>query len=71
VDVALLHRPPLPPALAAAHAEEGAVPVEVDRGEVEALGAVPVVLDLLAPGDVARHDSHKLSRALLAIARAR
>ncbi len=71
VDVALVHRPPLPASLAAAHAAEGAAPVEVDRGEVEALGAVPVGLDLLAPGEVARHDPHKLARALLAIARVR
>ena len=68
---ALAHRPPLPPAIAAAHAAEGAAAVEVDRSEVEALGAVPVVLDLLAPGAVARHDPQKLSRALLGIARAR
>ncbi len=71
VDVALVHHPPLPPAIAAAHAAEGAAAVEVDRSEVEALGAVPVVLDLLAPGAVARHDPQKLSRALLGIARAR
>jgi uncharacterized cofD-like protein len=71
VDVALVHRPPLPPALAAAHAAEGAAPVEADRAQVEALGAVAVIVDLLAPGPVARHDPSKLSRALLAIARAR
>jgi uncharacterized cofD-like protein len=71
VDVALVHRGPLPAAVAAAHAAEGARPVEVDRAELEALGAVPVVLDLLAPGAVARHDPDKLARALLAIARAR
>jgi uncharacterized cofD-like protein len=71
VDVALVHRPPLPPAVAAAHAAEGATPVEADRAEVEGLGAVPVILDLLAPGPVARHDPGKLARALLGIARAR
>jgi len=71
VDVALVHRGPLPPEVAAAHAAEGAHPVEVDRAEVESLGAVAVVLDLLAGGDVARHDSDKIARALLAIARAR
>jgi uncharacterized cofD-like protein len=71
VDVALVHRGPLPPALAAAHAAEGSEPVVVDRAELEAAGAVPVLLDLLAPGDVARHDPHKLARALLGIARAR
>ena len=71
IDVALLHRGPLPPALVAAHAAEGARPVQVDRGAVEALGAVPVVTDLLAAGPAARHDPSKLARALLAIARAR
>ena len=50
VDVALVHRGPLPVAVAAAHAAEGAHPVEVDRAELEALGAVPVVTDLLAAG---------------------
>jgi uncharacterized cofD-like protein len=71
VDVALVQRAPFPAALAAAHAAEDAAPVEVDRSDVEALGAVPVVLDLLATGEVARHDPHKLARALLGIARAR
>jgi uncharacterized cofD-like protein len=88
VDVALVHRGPLPGAVLAAHAAEGARPVEVDRAELEALGAVPVVVDLLAAGAVApaspaplrgakevrgqaRHDPHKLARAILAIARAR
>jgi uncharacterized cofD-like protein len=71
VDVALVHRGALPPAVLAAHAKEGAHPVEVDRDEVESLGAVPVVQDLLAAGPAARHDPHKLARALLGIARAR
>jgi uncharacterized cofD-like protein len=71
VDVALVHRGTLPPVLAAAHAAEGAAPVRVDRREIEELGAVPVVVDLLADGEVARHDPHKLARALLGIARAR
>ena len=71
VDVALIHRGPLPGAVAAAHAGEGAHPVAADCAELEALGAVPVVLDLLAPGPIARHDPGKLARALLAIARAR
>jgi uncharacterized cofD-like protein len=71
VDVALVHRGPLPAALAVAHAAEGAAFVEADRREVEALGAVPVVVDLLASGSSARHDPGKLARALLGIARAR
>jgi uncharacterized cofD-like protein len=71
VDVALVHRGPLPEAVLVAHAAEGARPVEVDRAELEALGVVPVVLDLLAAGAIGRHDPGKLARALLAIARAR
>ena len=71
VDVALVHGGPLPGPLLAAHAAEGATPVEVDRAELEALGVVPMVEDLLAAGAVARHDPQKLARALLAIARAR
>jgi uncharacterized cofD-like protein len=71
VDVALVHRGPLPDALLAAHAAAGARAVELDRAELEALGAVPLVQDLLAAGPVARHDPQKLARALLAIARAR
>jgi uncharacterized cofD-like protein len=71
VDVALVHRPPLPAHLAAAFAAHGRRPVAVDREAVEALGAVPVVTDLLAPGELGRHDPQKLARALLAIARLR
>jgi hypothetical protein len=43
----------------------------VDRDEIEALGPIPMVLDLAAADLPARHDPHKLARALLAIARAR
>ncbi len=71
VDVALVHRPPIPASVVEAHAGRGAALVAVDRKEIEALGAVPFVTDLLAPGDVGRHDPQKLARALLAIVRAR
>jgi uncharacterized cofD-like protein len=71
VDVALVNRPALPAAVADAARARGAAPVEVDRAAIDALGAVPVVTDLLAPGDAGRHDPQKLSRALLAIARMR
>jgi uncharacterized cofD-like protein len=69
VDVALVQRPPVaaPPG---AGGDAGA-PVRVDREEIEALGPIPMLLDLAAPGDPARHDPRKLARALLAIARAR
>jgi uncharacterized cofD-like protein len=71
VDVALVQRSPLPAALVAAQAALGAEPVGLDRAEVEALGVVPRVADLLAPGELARHDPPKVARALLALARAR
>ena len=71
IDVALAHRPPLPASVVAALAARGARPVQVDREELDALGVVPVVTDLLAPGALGRHDPQKLARALLAIARVR
>src|SRR5512140_2574847 len=74
VDVALVHRGPLPADALAAHGAEGARPVKLDRAEVEALGAVPVVQDLLAahpPRGQLRHDPAQPARALLSIARAR
>jgi uncharacterized cofD-like protein len=71
VDVALVHRPPLPGDAIAAFAAQGARPVEVDRAAFDALGVVPVVTDLFAPGELGRHDPQKLARALLGIARIR
>jgi uncharacterized cofD-like protein len=71
VDVALVQRPPVPPALAAGQAERGARPVALDRAGVEALGVIPRVADLLAPGGTARHDPQKVARALLTLARGR
>jgi uncharacterized cofD-like protein len=71
VDVALVQRPPLPAALVAAQARLGAEPVAVDRGGIEALGAVVRSADLLGAGDLPRHDPEKVARALLGIARAR
>jgi uncharacterized cofD-like protein len=71
VDVALAHRGPLPAPLVHAFAARGARPVAVDREAVEALGAVTVLSDLLAAGEVGRHDPQKLARALLGIARLR
>jgi uncharacterized cofD-like protein len=71
VDVALLNRTPLPAEVVAAYAEEGAEPVHIDAAAVEALGAVAIVADLLAPGRRGRHDPQKLARALLRVAHAR
>jgi len=70
VDVALVHRPPLPDAARALQAARGGFPVEVDRGALDALGVVTVSADLASARDPGRHDPVKLARALLAIARA-
>lgn len=71
VDVALAQRPPFPPEVVAAYAAEGAEPVQVERTAIDAAGAVPVITDLVSPGERGRHDPAKLSRALLAIGRVR
>jgi uncharacterized cofD-like protein len=69
LDVALVHRAPIPPAVVREQAAAGAHPVRLDREELERLGVVPVTADLLGEGG--RHDPAKLARALLAIARIR
>jgi len=70
VDVALVHRPPLPDAARTLQAARGGLPVEVDRGALDALGVVTVSADLASARGPGRHDPVKLARALLAIARA-
>jgi uncharacterized cofD-like protein len=69
VDVALVHRAPIPQAVAAEQAAAGAHPVRVDREAIDRLGVAPVTADLLGEGG--RHDPVKLARALLALARFR
>jgi uncharacterized cofD-like protein len=69
VDVALVHRAPIPQAVAAEQAAAGAHPVRVDREAIDRLGVAPVTADLLGVGG--RHDPVKLARALLALARFR
>ncbi len=80
VDVALVHRGPLPGAAKVPlapgdrrrpEAGTGARPVVVDREALEAGGVVVVGADLASAADPARHDAAKLARALLGIARAR
>jgi uncharacterized cofD-like protein len=71
VDVALLHRPPLPAGLVEAFAVRGCLPVHPAWAELERRGVVPVGVDLLAAGELGRHDPQKLARALLGIARVR
>jgi uncharacterized cofD-like protein len=66
----LVHREELPAHLLSRYDGEGAQPVQVDREEVERLG-VPLHFAPLLPdpiGVVARHEPHRLARALLEIA---
>jgi len=65
VDAVLANATPIPDALLAHYAETGSQCVTTDRGEVEAMGLQVVEADLLAEGDLIRHDSEKLARAVL------
>jgi hypothetical protein len=50
---------------------ESAIGVAAERGAIESTGAELVEADLLAGGDLIRHDPAKLSRAVLAVAELR
>jgi hypothetical protein len=67
VDRALVSSAPLPEALERRYAGEGATPVRVDRAAFEAAGVEVVATDLLAEGDLIRHDPMKLAAAVLGL----
>jgi len=69
VDVVLANSSPLPPALVERYADSGSVPVAVDRDAFAAAGVELVERDLLAGGDLIRHDPDKLARATLGLLR--
>ncbi len=68
VDAVLVNSTPIPAELLAHYAETGSAPVDVDREALERLGVEVLAADLLAPGDLIRHDSASLARAVLALA---
>ncbi len=70
VDLALVHEGPLPAPMIARYAAEEARPVAFDRDALNDLGVGVLTADLLAPGDLARHDSRKLAQVLLDLLRA-
>ena len=70
VDLALAHDGPLPPSMVERYAAEGARPVAFDRDALNDLGVGVLTADLLAPGELARHDSRKLAEVLLDLSRA-
>jgi uncharacterized cofD-like protein len=69
IDAVLVNSTPIPEPLVSHYAATGSEPVKVDRAALETMGAVVHEADLLAvDGDLIRHDSEKLSRAVLALA---
>jgi uncharacterized cofD-like protein len=69
VDAVLVNAAEIPPALISHYAETGSEPVGVDREALEAMGVEVHAADLLAvDGNLIRHDSEKLARAVLDLA---
>ena len=69
VDVVLINARAASRELIARYAEKGQHPVSVDRRALIELGVIPVEADLLKQGDRIRHDSRKVARCLLKLAR--
>jgi uncharacterized cofD-like protein len=65
VDAVLANATPIPGPLLAHYAETGSECVTTDREAAETMGLQVVEADLLAEGDLIRHDSAKLARAVL------
>jgi uncharacterized cofD-like protein len=68
VDCVLVNATRPPAALLEHYAETGSQPVDVDRDAFAARGVELVERDLLAEGELIRHDPGKLSRAVLELA---
>lgn len=68
VDVVLANSTHLPPARLALYAAIGAEPVALDPAAIRARGVELVEADLLAEGELLRHDPVKLAAAVLALA---
>jgi len=67
VDAVLANTRPVSESLLAHYAETNSEPVRVERSVIEAMGVEVVEADLLADGDLIRHDSEKLARAVLGL----
>jgi uncharacterized cofD-like protein len=66
IDAVLYNSAPIPEALLTHYAETGSEPVAVEPAVLEGLGHAVIEADLLAAdGDLIRHDSEKLARAVL------
>ncbi len=67
LSAVIAHEGELPEARLKAYAEVGSKPIPVDRSALESLGVKVAVADLLAPGDLIRHDSERLGLAALSL----
>ena len=65
----LLSTTPVADTLVKYYGTAGAAPVPLDMELLRALGCRPVARDLLGVGPLARHDPHKVARAVLELAR--
>jgi uncharacterized cofD-like protein len=65
VDAVLVNSRPPSPELVRRYADLGAAPVTIDRAAFEAAGVEVIETELLADGDLVRHDSAKLARAVV------
>ena len=65
IHAVLYNSTPIPGPLLTHYAETGSVPVAVERDAMERSGVELAAADLLADGDLIRHDPEKLSRAVL------
>lgn len=69
VDVVLVNGSHAAPEVMERYAKKGQRPVAVDRRALIELGVIPVEADLLKEGRRIRHDSRKLARCVLKLAR--
>jgi len=67
-DYALINRAPVSDQLKAKYALEGGCQIVADLEAIEALGVIPVLGDYLEEGDVARHNTARVSTDLLQLA---
>lgn len=65
IDAVLVNSRQPSPELVRRYADLGAAPVGIDRAAFEAAGVEVIETDLLADGDLVRHDSAKLARAVV------
>ncbi len=65
VDAVLVNAAPIPGHLLDLYAETGSEPVRVEHAAIEAMGIQILEADLLAAGDLIRHDPAKLALAVM------